>query len=74
MKNDIQIIDYYFCVKIDFSFEFLLLSFAFHFPKKWKTKYSSFFFFCFHEGIKKRVTSIDQKSMRRKGHSMFVLK
>ena len=45
MKNEIQIIGYYFHVKIDFCFEFLMLCFIFHFHKKWKTKYSSFFSF-----------------------------
>ena len=38
MKNEIRIIDYYFHVKIDFYFELLMLSFVFHFYKKWKTK------------------------------------
>ena len=51
MKNEIQIIDYYFHVKIDLCFEFLMLSFVFHFHKKWKTKYSPFFIFHFHEGL-----------------------
>ena len=53
MKNEIQIIDYYFHVKIDLCFEFLMLSFVFHFHKKWKTKHSWFFVFHFHEGIEK---------------------
>ena len=56
MKNEIQIIDHYFHAEIDFYFEFLMLSFVFHFHKKWKTKYSSFFVFHFHEGIEKRIT------------------
>ena len=56
MKNEIQITDHYFHVKINFYFEFLMLSYAFHFHKKWKTKYSSFFFFHFREGIEKRIT------------------
>ena len=38
MQNEIRIIDYYFHVKIDFYFELLMLSFVFHFYKKWKTK------------------------------------
>ena len=53
MKNEIQIIDYYSCVKIDFYFEFLMLSFVLHFHKKWKTKYSLLFVFHFHERIEK---------------------
>ena len=56
METEIQIIDYYFHVKIDFYFEFLMLSLAFYFHKKWKTKNNSFFIFHFHEGIEKRIT------------------
>ena len=56
MKNGIQIIGYYFHVKIDFYFKFLILLFVFQFHKKWKTKYSSFFVFHFHDGIEKRIT------------------
>ena len=56
MKNEIQIINYYFLVKIDFYFKFLMLSFVFHFHIKWKTKYILFFVFHFHEGIEKRTT------------------
>ena len=56
MKNKIQIIDYYFHVKIDFCRKFLMLLFVFHFHKKWKTKYSSFLVFHFHDGIEKRIT------------------
>ena len=55
-ENEIQIIDYYFHVKIDFYYERLMLSFVFHFHKKWKNKYSSFFVSHFHEGIEKRIT------------------
>ena len=40
-----------------FILKFLMLSFVFfHFHKKWKTKYSLFFVFHFHEGIEKRIT------------------
>ena len=56
MKNEIKIIDNYFHVKIDFCFEFLMLSLVFHFHKKWKTKHSSVFVFRFHERIEKRIT------------------
>ena len=45
MKNKIRIIDFYFHVRADFYFEFLTLSLAYHFYKKWETKYSSFFIF-----------------------------
>ena len=55
MKKQIQIIDYYFHVKIDFCFEFLILSFVFHFHKKWKTKYSSFLFFIFMKELKNEL-------------------
>ena len=48
MKNEIQIIDYYFHFQINFHFEYLKLSFVFHFHKKWKTKYGLFFVFHFH--------------------------
>ena len=47
MKNGIQIIDYYFHVKIDFYFKFLMLLFVFQFHKKWETRYSFFSFFIF---------------------------
>ena len=40
----------------EFWFEFLTPSFVFHFMKKWKAKYSSFFVFYFHEGIEKGIT------------------
>ena len=56
MKNEIEITDYFFHVKVDFYFEFLILSFVFRFHKKWKTKYSSFYIFHFHEGIENRIT------------------
>ena len=56
MKNEIKIIDSYFHVKIDFYFEFLMLSFIFHLHKKLKTKYGSFLVFHFHKGIEKRIT------------------
>ena len=56
ITHEIQIIDYYFRVKIDFCFEFLMLSFIFHFHKKWKTKYNLVFAFYFHVGIEKRIT------------------
>ena len=56
MEKKIQVVDYCFHAKIDFYFEFLMLSLVFHFHKKWKTKYSSFFVFHFHEGIEKRIT------------------
>ena len=39
----------------DSFFEFLMTSFVFHFHKKWKTKYSSFFVFHFNEEIEKRI-------------------
>ena len=55
-KNEIQIIDHYFYDEIDFYFEFLMLSFVFHFHKKQETIYSSFFVFHFHEGIEKQIT------------------
>ena len=56
MKHKIQINNYYFHVKIDFYFEFLMLSFVFHFHKKWKTKYSLLFALHFYEGLEKRIT------------------
>ena len=56
MGNEIKIIDYYSRIKIDFYFNLLVLSFVFHFIKKWKTKCSSFFVVHFHEGIEKGIT------------------
>ena len=56
MENKIQIIDYHFRVKIDFYFEFLMLLFVFHFNKKWKTKYSSFFISHLDGRIQKQIT------------------
>ena len=55
IENEIQITDYHFRVKIDFYFEFLLLSFALHFNKTWKTKYSFFHFHFSFSWIEKRV-------------------
>ena len=55
MKNEIQVIEYYFHVKIDFCLKFLMLIFVFHFHKKWKRN-SSFFVFHFYDGIEKRIT------------------
>ena len=56
MKNEIQINDHYFRILRDFYFDFLILSFAFYFYKKWKTNYIPFFAFHFHEGIEKQIT------------------
>ena len=49
----------YFHVKTGFYFEILILSFVFHFHKKWKTKYTLFSVFGFHEGIGKQITKTD---------------
>ena len=49
MKNDTQMTDYYCYVKLDFYFEFLMLSFVFYSHKKWRMKYSLFFVFHYHE-------------------------
>ena len=59
MKNEIQIIEYYFHVKIDFCLKFLMLIFLFHFHKKWKRN-SLFFVFHFYDGIEKRITETDE--------------
>ena len=56
MKNGIQVSDYYFHVKIGFYFKFLMLLLVFQFHRTWKTKYSLFFVFNFHDGIEKRIT------------------
>ena len=57
MKNEIQITDYESQCLIDFYFEFLMPFFLFSiFIKKWKTKYSGFFVFRFHEEIEKGIT------------------
>ena len=56
MKTEIQIIDYYFHIKKNIYFKFLMLSFVFNFHKKWKTKYSSVLVIHFHEGIEKQIT------------------
>ena len=45
MNNEIQIIGYYFHVKIDFYFEFLMPPFVFHFHKKIENLI--LFIFCF---------------------------
>ena len=55
-KNEIQIIDYYFHVKIDFYFEFLMLSFVFHFHKKnGKRNTVRFPFFIFKKELKNEL-------------------
>ena len=40
---------------VDFCFEFLMLSFVSRFHKKWKTKYSSLFFFIFMKELKNQL-------------------
>ena len=55
MKNGIQIIDYYFHVKIDFYFKFLMLLFVFQFHKKWETNTVPFSFFIFMMELKNEL-------------------
>ena len=45
MKGEIEMIDYHFNVKIDFYFEFLMLSSVSNFHEKWETKYKPLFDF-----------------------------
>ena len=55
MRNEIQIIEYYSRVEIDFYFELLMLSFVFHLEKM-ENEVQFVFRFHLHGSIEKRIT------------------